>query len=403
MFNTLKPLRKKATHAWQKIPNIDLLWKWRRWMRWKSVAQLDSLITGFEAAFIKNKGFVHWAEDVNEAIHLIISNARKETPATIYKGWGFELSEIELEDYLLGQGLPYHNIHPAEKNLSTEELKETRHHRFPQVKFEEGNPKLINYEENNNISAKNIASNSTLIISGSVLISNTGTVIVPDEEGYLQPYISRSKNIIIVAGIEKLIMNMSDWHREKTMWSVANYGHSTLSKQIMISGGGLLSDQQTQQKVSIILLDNGRTNLLADTTFRELMYDYEAVNSNLDMALRNTLINTGKSKNYENAYTTEMHLGQKYMIDLWHSNEIIARCRQEQTVKKSISFIQKRALNYWELWAVDRDKMNSKLMGMKKVYFSFLFSDAWKINRVTPSFSQKTFNQLWIESESKKK
>jgi|GEM_PF-4956610 len=401
----LRPLKKKAIKLLEKNPTIDLLWKWRVWMKWRAIAQLDSLIKDFEAAFVRQKGKVVWAENSEEAIHQIMTIIKADPQKIINKGFGAEINEIELVDYLKGENIPFRSLHSEERWLIESHPEMLSFHpRFPQILLQKEPNGVGNSSPAHTPSNLSDIENDTAILCASHLIASNGMVVIPDQEGYILGAASQSSHLIILVGIEKVIPSMAEWEREKYLWAASQYATPSLARYILTGGNPGKGYDGKERKITLILLDNSRTAILADPVLRDLLMDYDAIAANSEISqLLDGFTDRSSKRDYSKSNLTELILGEHNKYALWNSHDIIAKFRQFNAKNQRPSFLGSRLYKFWTNALTDAQKMDSKSMGLKKMSFSSLFSAEWKSRRSIPTFAPKTFRQLWTESQAKER
>ena len=252
-------------------------------LRNKSLLNLEKLLVDFETHFTENGGKVLWARNADDALTMIFDIIRKEKAKAVMRSNSMVLDEIELNGFLERK-----NIHVVETELGRFILHEGKqksyHPLAPSIHLskEENNAILTeSYKLKPDSTTKQIVNFvrhevgvetqdiSICITGANFLLSDTGGVVLTENEGNILKYSSIANIHIVVAGIAKVIPNMDDLSVLLPLISLHSSGQSMAACN-SITFGPAKSGNGPEQ-MFVILLDNNRTELLSHEKQRKVM------------------------------------------------------------------------------------------------------------------------------------
>ncbi|NOY51461.1 MAG: lactate utilization protein [Chlorobi bacterium] len=405
------------------------------YLKYKIINDLDKYLIEFEDNFIKNGGKIIWARDAAEAISEIKKIVKKHALGKMVKSKSMITEEIELNKALekigvdsqetdLGEFIvqkagqkPYHIVTPA-MHMSKEDIAELYTEKFdlkPNMSPEELTLYTRDYLRKKFIDAD-------LGVSGAnFLIADTGSIAVTENEGNAMLSMSFPKIHIAISGIEKIIPNLEDIDLFWPMLATHGTGQYMTAYNSIISGPASDGEKDGPEEMYIILLDNGRSNLLAQEKQRQAL----------------SCIRCGACLNscpvYKNigghAYNTTYSgpIGAvitPYLKDfgsynhLSYASSLCGNCtsvcpvkiplhdllliNRNDAVNRNIpDFIEKQA-NKWASIVLGSRKLLDMTSGSTKNFLGKkLAGKAWGPRREFPVLAPKSFSQMWKEREQK--
>lgn len=261
--------------------NLELERKRAYIMRNKSLLNLEKLLVDFETRFQENGGSVLWARDVEDAQEMIWEIVNKRDIKAVTRSNSAVLDEIELNAFLkernkplyennvaryilkaMGE-TPYHPMYPT-MNLSKEEINGVLNEQF-KLKLGSTSKQMVNFVRHQ--INQEIAKAQVCITGANFLLSDVGGVVLTENEGNVLKS-SASVNIhIVVAGIEKVISSMDDLSILLPLSSVYATGHGMASVNSIVTGP--MTSGEGPDQMIVILLNNGRTDLLENEMIRQ--------------------------------------------------------------------------------------------------------------------------------------
>lgn len=250
-------------------------------LRNKSLLNLEKLLVDFETRFKENGGQVLWACDADDALQMIWDIINKRSSGGLARSNSVVLDEIGVDEFLQKKGIqvyftsigryiqnvagkaPYHPVFPT-LNLSKEEIGAVLHDRF-KLKADSTAKQMVNfvrYQVNQDISKASIC-----ITGANYLISDIGGVVLSENEGNILKSCASAKIHIVVAGIDKVISSTEDLSILLPLTSAHATGNGiTAVNSITLGPSG---NGQGTDKMYVILLNNGRTDLLENEVIRQ--------------------------------------------------------------------------------------------------------------------------------------
>ncbi len=241
------------------------------------LSHLDHYLEAAEKALKQNGVQVHWAEGPEDARQVLRSLVEKHGVRRAVKAksmlteelgvnpylesLGVEVFETDLGEYLiqlLGEP-PSHIVGPA-IHLPLERIQRLFHKRF-------GTPLEASPNELAALARKALREaflTAELGISGAnFLVAETGTLALMENEGNIRLSTSLPKVHLAFVGIEKLLPRLEDLALFLPLTARAATGQR-LSTYVSLIQGPARAGEEGPEEVHVVLVDNGRSALLAD-------------------------------------------------------------------------------------------------------------------------------------------
>ena len=250
------------------------------------MARLPVLLEQFEAAFTARGGTVHWAVDAAEA-NAIATDLIKATGATeVVKIKSMATQEIGLNEHLeahgiaavetdlaelivqLGHDTPSHILVPAIHRNRTE-VRDIFLAEMPDAPADlTDEPRRLAMAARAHLRRKFLS--ARVAVSGANFgIAETGTLCVVESEGNGRMCLTLPDTLITVMGIEKLLPTFADLEVFLQLLPRSATGERMNPYTSLWSG---VTPGDGPQHLHVILLDNGRTNALADEVGRAALH-----------------------------------------------------------------------------------------------------------------------------------
>jgi L-lactate dehydrogenase complex protein LldF len=267
-------------HRVQAFSQIDSE-RWRDWARdvkTHLLTHLDQYLEQAEERLTANGATVHWAETAEDALEVLSGVVRDHGIKSAVKAksmlseelgvnthleeLGVAVRETDLGEYiiqLLGEP-PSHIVGPA-IHKSLEDCRELFHERL-------GTPR--NAEPDQLAAAARIALRREFLAAdlgisgGNFLAADTGTIALIENEGNIRLSTSLPPVHVAFVGIEKLVPTLTDVSGFVQLTSRAATGQPVGNYVSLIQGPKRDDEPDGPEEVHVVLVDNGRTNLLAD-------------------------------------------------------------------------------------------------------------------------------------------
>ncbi|MER6003316.1 lactate utilization protein B [Nonomuraea angiospora] len=247
-----------------------------------TLRNLDRYLVQLEAAVTRAGGTVHWARDGAEANAIVASLVKATGETEVVKVKSMATQEIELNQALAAQGItayetdlaelivqlgddfPSHILVPAiHRNRS--EIREIFLEKMPKVppNLTDDPPALA---EAARLHLRERFLKSKVAISGAnFMIAETGTLVVLESEGNGRMCLTLPETLISVVGIEKLLPSWRDLEVFLQLLPRSSTGERMNPYTSMWTGA------VEGQDFHLVLLDNGRTDVLADEVGRQAL------------------------------------------------------------------------------------------------------------------------------------
>ncbi|HSC37323.1 MAG TPA: LUD domain-containing protein, partial [Chitinophagaceae bacterium] len=255
-------------------------------IKWRAIESLDTQLEDFEAALTKRSGKVIWAEDAAQALDEIKKICIEKNCKTIVKSKSMVTEELKLNHFLEEQGIesvetdlgeyiqqldgepPYHIVTPA-MHKSKEDVAKLFYeklHTAPNL-----TPQQLTLVAREKLRAKYVQAEIG-ITGANFIISDIGGIAVTENEGNARLSCAFPKTHIVIVGIEKIIPSMTDLALFWPLLATFGTGQKMTVYNTIITGPRQPNETDGPEEMIVILLDNGRTSILANEKARESLY-----------------------------------------------------------------------------------------------------------------------------------
>jgi L-lactate dehydrogenase complex protein LldF len=284
-FATQHALEKRL-QAIQDVPEWEDLRDRAHQIKEDAIKQLDSYLETLEKNVIANGGKVFWARDGAEASDYILEVAKGIQTRSIVKSKsmtteeigltpvleknGYEVVETDLGEYIiqLANEMPSHITAPA-LHKSREEVGQLFAEKL-------GIPYTSVPEDLCEVARKILRSkflSAELGISGvNFALADTGTIVVVENEGNARLSTTMPRIHIAVMGLEKVIPKFADLPIFLRLLGRSSTGQKQTSYVSLISSPRKFGETDGPEEFHLVILDNGRTEILADPKMRESLF-----------------------------------------------------------------------------------------------------------------------------------
>jgi L-lactate dehydrogenase complex protein LldF len=414
-----------------KIINLDNAKRKGHVVKWKVMENLDKILPEFEANFQKRGGKVIWANDAEEANREILNILKKANAKTVVKSKSMVTEEIELNEFLehnniesletdlgeyivqlLGQK-PYHIVTPA-MHLSKEDIAKLFNERFGTPI--DATPEQLTQKARELLREKYVRADVG-ITGANFIIADTGSIAITENEGNARLSTSFPKIHIAVVGIEKIIPTMADLDLFWPMLATHGTGQNLTVYNTILSGPRQPDETDGPDEMYVVLLDNGRTNLLAQKDQRQALY---CIRCGACLNACPVYQNIG-GHTYDTTYSgpigsiiTPHTSGMDEFKHLSYASSLCGKCTEVCPVKidihKMLLLNRRDAVNehlatnkeQWG-WAIWKKGMLSRKLtdffrgGTKNFFMKTFFKSTWGHLREMPKVADKSFSQAWKE------
>ena len=418
----------------QQFDQLELAREKAKNAKWRAIEQLDQQLETFELEFSKRGGKVIWAETADQAISEILTICRQKGCKTLVKSKSMVTEEIHLNDALQKNGIesvetdlgeyiqqldeepPYHIVTPA-MHKSKEDVAKLFQEKL-------GTPANLNPEQltqvARNILRKKYVEAEVGITGANFIISDIGAVAVTENEGNARLSCAFPRTHIVVVGIEKVIPSVQDLSLFWPLLSTFGTGQKVTVYNTIITGPRQQFETDGPDEMYVILLDNGRTEILKNPRQRESLYCIRCGACLNACPVYKNIGGHSYGVTYSGPIGSVITPHLKGMDDFKHLSyasslcgnctevcavkinlhELLLENRHESVQEGTHALSEKMAWKMWKLASMRRGLMNMGGGKLKNSFVNKLFT-SWTEVHGDLQFSQKTFNQLWKERYKK--
>jgi L-lactate dehydrogenase complex protein LldF len=278
-------IRAKRAAVVGEVPDWEELREAGRQLKVHTMAHLDTYLEQLEAAVTARGGVVHWARDANEANRIAVDLVRATGADEVVKVKSMATQEIGLNEALeaaginawetdlaelivqLGQDRPSHILVPA-IHRNRAEIRDIFLREMADV--DPGltdEPVVLAAAARRHLRRKFLS--ATVAVSGAnFAVAETGTLAVVESEGNGRMCLTLPETLITVMGIEKVVPRLRDLEVFLQLLPRSSTGERMNPYTSMWTG---VTPGDGPQHVHLILVDNGRTAVLADAGGRDAL------------------------------------------------------------------------------------------------------------------------------------
>ncbi|WP_166908328.1 LutB/LldF family L-lactate oxidation iron-sulfur protein [Mycobacterium sp. DL440] len=249
------------------------------------MARLPELLEQLEDNVTRRGGVVHWARDGNEANRIVADLIRATGSDEVVKVKSMATQEIGLNEYLEAQGIaafetdlaelivqlghdkPSHILVPA-IHRNRAEIREIFNREMPDAGELTDDPRVLAMAARAHLRRKFLT--AKVAVSGANFgIAETGTLAVVESEGNGRMCLTLPPTLITVMGIEKIVPSFTDLEVFMQLLPRSSTAERMNPYTSMWTG---VHPGDGPQEFHLILLDNGRTRVLADEVGRAALH-----------------------------------------------------------------------------------------------------------------------------------
>lgn len=418
----------------QQFTDVHLARERAKNIKWKAIETLDKQLENFEAAISKRGAKVIWAEDAGQALDAIKKICDEKGCKMLVKSKSMVTEEIHLNDFLEKNGIesvetdlgeyiqqldgepPYHIVTPA-MHKSKEDVAKLFAEKLGT------DPKAT--PEQLTLTARKVLREKYVqaevgVTGANFIVADIGGIAVTENEGNARLSCSFPKTHIVVAGIEKVIPSVTDLALFWPLLSTFGTGQKITVYNTIVTGPRQMNETDGPDDMYVILLDNGRTNILANEKQRESLYcircgaclnacpvyknigghSYAATYSGpIGSVITPHLKEMGEWKHLSYASSLCGNCTEVCAVKI-NLHELLLENRHEAVNEGHSSFAEKIAWKMWKQGMLRRRWMNMASGSIKNWVVNSLVK-GWKRHRGEMEFPKKSFNELWREKHGK--
>jgi L-lactate dehydrogenase complex protein LldF len=425
-YNAVVPIGKKQ------FTDVMLTREKAKNRKWDAIEHLDTHLENFEKRITARGAKVIWAEDKEQALEAIGKICKERNCKTLVKSKSMVTEEIHLNDYLESKGIesvetdlgeyiqqldgepPYHIVTPA-MHKSKEDVAKLFAEKL-------GVPGGLSPEELTLVARKKLREKYVQaevgVTGANFIIADIGAIAVTENEGNARLSCAFPKTHIVVVGIEKVIPSIHDLALFWPLLSTFGTGQKVTVYNSIVTGPRQAGELDGPEEMIVILLDNGRTNLLENPTSREALY---CIRCGACLNACPVYKNIGGHA-YETTYSgpigkviTPYLSGMKDYKHLSYASSLCGNCtevcpvrinlhellldnRHEAVKEGNSSLAERLAWKAWKTASLNRSMMNMGNAKLKNWVVNKVFK-GWTTHRSDLDFSNKTFSEMWQDKK----
>lgn len=283
---TTNRFRSSRSDAINQVDNWENLRDSAREIKKHTINNLDKYLLQLEESVNKAGGLVHWARDSEEAAEIITGIAADNNVNTVVKSKSMATEEIELNkafekagiesvetdlgEYILqlAEEPPSHIIAPA-IHKTKDDISELFSEKFGIPRHEE--PEILAGIARKKLRNKFLKAD--MGVSGVNFASaDTGTIVLVENEGNARLTTTVPRIHVALMGIEKIVPRFEHLSIFLSLLARSATGQKSSTYVSLITGPGREHENDGPEQFHLVLLDNGRTNILASEETRESLY-----------------------------------------------------------------------------------------------------------------------------------
>lgn len=279
---------KRATRA-SEVANWEELREAGEQIKNRVGRHLDQYLVRAEAAMTAAGIKVHWARDAEEANRIVIDLVKSKNTTEVVKIKSMATQEIDLNEALeeagiaawetdlaelivqLGHDRPSHILVPAiHRNRSEVReifLEEMGQWGTPAPQGISDNPPELAGAARVHLREKFLRA-KVAVSGGNFIVAETGSLVIVESEGNGRMCLTLPETLISVVGIEKLVPTFEDLEVFLRLLPRSSTGERMNPYTSIWTG---VTPGDGPQDLHVVLVDNGRTNVLADPVGREAL------------------------------------------------------------------------------------------------------------------------------------
>jgi L-lactate dehydrogenase complex protein LldF len=254
--------------------------------KWDALNQFDKYLEEFVAKIEARGTKVHWASTAAQAREIILQIIRDKQAKSVIKSKSMTSEEIHLNDALEHAGLnvvesdlgelivqlrheaPYHIVFPS-MHLTRGEISELFQRELGSAPTND--PEELTMVARRALRKKYLTADIG-ITGANFAIAGTGMISITENEGNARLTAALPKTMITLLGIEKVLPRLDDLALFLPMLATAGTGQALTCYNTLYGGPRLPGESDGPEEWHVVLLDNHRTELLADAEQRDALH-----------------------------------------------------------------------------------------------------------------------------------
>lgn len=414
----------------QQFSDVNLARERAKNLKWRALETLDQQLEEFEMNLTRRGGKVIWAETAEQAQKAILGICKEKGCKTVVKSKSMVTEEIHINAFLEKNGIesvetdlgeyiqqldgepPYHIVTPA-MHKSKEDIARLF---ADKLGTDPGlTPEQLTLTARQILRSKYVEA-EVGITGANFIIADTGSIAVTENEGNARLSSAFPRTHIVVVGLEKVIPSITDLALFWPLLATFGTGQQVTSYNTILSGPAQPGEVDGPEEMIVILLDNGRTNILANPIQRESLYCircgaclnacpvYKNVGGHsygttysgpIGSVITPHLRDLAEYKHLSYASSLCGNCTQVCPVRI-NLHELLLENRHEAVVEHTNGWKEGFVWKLWKRVSLSRRLMNAGNGKLKNKMVNRMAKD-WTKHRGNLQFSAKTFNEMWRE------
>ena len=254
--------------------------------KWNAINHLDTYLQQFVSKLEDRGTQVHWAGTGAEACQIILEVIRRKKAHSVIKSKTMTSEEIHLNEALQREGLevvesdlgefivqlrkeaPYHIVFPA-MHLTRGEIRDLFNRELGANSSDD--PEELTMVARRVLRERYLSADIGLT-GANFAIAETGMISLTENEGNARLTTALPRTMITLLGIEKVLPRMEDLALFLPMLAASGTGQFLTCYNSLYAGPRQAGEADGPQEWHVVLLDNGRTQILADPEQRDALH-----------------------------------------------------------------------------------------------------------------------------------
>lgn len=407
--------------------DLDLEKKRALNIRCKALNKLDKLLVDFDTNFTNNGGKIIWANDAEEARQSVYDILNKERVRRILKTNSSTVEEINLTPFLESKKIKVveTNIGDYISALFDERAYSMRASVSGKTTSQIADLYTEKFGIKENCNAKQLTQctkqllkeeflNPEAVVTGAnFLVSNSGTLVLTENEGNIIKSTAFSPVHIVVAGIDKLINSIDELSVLLPLSSLYEARKNVSSFYHFINRPLKVKDET--QKLYLILLNNNRTDVLAKKSQRLILSCIKCGACANVCPIYNTIGGHVYMQDMPGPVDSILYPITKGMEEAAHFCSLCTSCgrctevcpvniplkdlfieNRKDLVRENKSLISERNfVSFMMKKMSSRKNMDKIRASFKDIELSYHIKKKWGNKRELPKFANESFSEYW--------
>ena len=279
-YEIARDLRKASFQSWESARQTAATTKW------EAINHLDTHLRELAAKLEARGTKVHWAGNGGQARDIILDLVRRKKAHTIIKSKsmtseeihlnealekaGFEVVESDLGEFIvqLRHEAPYHIVFPS-MHLKRGEIRDLFQRELGDAPSD--SPEALTLVARRVMRHKYIQADVGFT-GGNFAVAETGMISITENEGNARLTAALPKTMVTLIGIEKVLPKLADLALFLPMLATAGAGQTLTGYNTLYGGPRQPGEVDGPEEWHVVLLDNRRTELLADPEQRDALH-----------------------------------------------------------------------------------------------------------------------------------